>query len=438
MFSFLQRDLPASGRVLYPGAIPPPLPQLAARLNSVSLTPFTPSDVDCVWAAKGFHRDWGEAEIVCLRKPAVPSSVFVDHTLTLTDEEKVRARSGEATIGLSVRAQQRQVLTDRKRLLFWLRALLQADGAVAIDDASMIYWSETMLDDELAHDADLDIESLYCIHAVQNAQDSDRVDWLHTHGLGELRALDVDILQPSPEFVANCGDPIRALAFAALEGRIGPDVDRFPLAYPGGDVRLVSVERFHADAAPEHRNLRELDEFHTWRRAVVCEPVGGLFSRWRSRPVPSRFLSRSLENGSVLSFSKVATALMSARARQTVSVFRTLSEEFDSLELPALVKLGYEVEGGAEGDQEHLWFAVHRVLGDTVDATLTNEPHRVPALKAGQRAEWPLERLTDWVILSPEGPMTPRNISAARRLRVDRATWQARLDAAKQAGEPHD
>jgi len=47
--------------------------------------------------------------------------------------------------------------------------------------------------------------------------------------------------------------------------------------------------------------------------------------------------------------------------------------------------------------------------------------HRVAALKAGQRGEFPLDRLSDWTILSPLGRMTPRDISAARLLREKRA-----------------
>lgn len=428
MFSFLRQDVSASGRVLYPGAVPPPFEQLSRNSGGASLM-LEPGAADCVWAAKGTHPTWGEAEIVCLRHPR-SALAFLDHTLTLSDEEKARASTGDATVAVRVRAQRQHVLRDRKRLLFWLRTLMQADGVVAIDDASMIYWSETMLDDELAHGADLDIESLYTIHAV-SADEPGRVSWLHTHGLEELRAFDIDVLQPSSEFVDNCSDPIRALAFAALEGTIGPDAERFQLAYPGGDVRLVPVERYHAEAAAGHARLREQDEFHSGRRAVLCEPVGGLFARWRSRPVPSRFLSGAIDDGLVFSFSKAATALMAERARQTLSVLRNLNDEFESLDLPALVKLGYAVEGDTDGGQEHLWFAVHRLLRDTVDATLLNQPHNVPALQEGQRGEWPLERLTDWTILSPEGPMNPRNVSAARKLRANRATWEARMKAAK-------
>ena len=105
---------------------------------------------------------------------------------------KATARRGHAAVSVHIQARQKHVLRDRKRLLFWLRALMRSDGAVATDNASTMFWSEAMLEDELAHDADLDVESLYTIHAVQASADHTRVAWLHTHGLEELRAFDVD------------------------------------------------------------------------------------------------------------------------------------------------------------------------------------------------------------------------------------------------------
>jgi hypothetical protein len=430
MFAFLKSTVNARGCVLYPGPIPPPLAQLSSLRDPIIVSPTTPA-AEHVWAADVVHPLWGSARLACLRQATPPPVELIDHTLSLSDEEKARARTGHATVLISVQAEQKHVLRDRKRLLFWMRALMENQGAIAIDHASTLFWSQAMLEDELAHDADLDIEALYTIHAVQDPKDSTRVEWLHTHGLEELRAFDVDVLQPSPVFVANCGDPIRALAFAALEGAIAPDAERFQLAAPGGDVRLVPVDKYHAEAAPEHQKLRDADHVHRGRRAVVCEPVGGLFGRWRTRPAPSRFLSRVNTDGMVVPFSSAATDLMSERARRTFGVFAALKAEFASLDLPTVVKLGYQVEGGSPDEREHLWFAVHDVRGDKVDATLANAPHRVPSLKAGQRGEFGLDRLTDWMILSPEGSMTPRNVSAARRLRASRDTWQARIDAAR-------
>ena len=56
----------------------------------------------------------------------------------------------------------------------------------------------------------------------------------------------------------------------------------------------------------------------------------------------------------------------------------------------------YEVEGGSPIDREHLWFEVHGITGDQIDATLTNRPFRVPGLTAGERRVHDIARLTDW------------------------------------------
>jgi len=433
MFSFLQRDLPAVGRVFYRGPIPPPIDQLTVFGESVTWTRIPPSP-EQLWAVEATHPVWGAADIACDRRVMPFPEDLIEHVAALSEDEKARARLGNTAVAVRVHTHQKHVLRDRKRLLFWLRALMQSDGAIAVDGGSTLLWSHAMLDDELAHNADLDIESLYAIHAVEDPRDAHRATWLHTHGLEALGAFDVDVLEPSPTLVANCSDPLRALAFAAAEGTIDIDTDRFGLAHPGGDVRLVPVERFHAQASPEHQKLRDLDSAHSGRRAVLCEPVGGLLSRWRTRPVPSRFLSRPVDDRIVFPFSTAATTLMSERARQTLGVFRDLQEEFASLDLPKVVKLAYEVEGGGPDNREHLWFEVHHISNDKVEATLVNTPHRVAGLTAGQRGEHDLERLTDWAIMSPEGPMTPRNISAARRLRETRTMWQARIDAARHDG----
>ncbi len=430
MFDFLERDRPAAGRVLYPGALPPPLDKLQALGAPVAWTRKAPAQ-EFAWEIEATHPRWGTVDLAAHRDGSALPEVIIDHTLALSEAEKSRARLGRATIAVRLHTRPKQVLADRKRLLFWLRALMQDDGVVGLDTTSQLLWSPAMLEDELSHDADLDIEALYTIHAVCEAPDNSRVPWLHTHGLGALGAFDIDVLAPSPLFVSNCADPLRAAAFAALEGTIGPDTPRFELAHPGGAVRLVPVGEFHAHASPEHQRLRDLDAEHGAPRAVLCEPAGGLFARWRTRPAPSRFLSTLSDDRFVTPFSTAATALMAERALQTIGVFGRLREEFASLDLQAVAKLGYEVEGGEPGEREHLWFEVHSITGDHIDGTLANRPFRVPGLTAGERREHDLARLTDWTILSPEGQITPRSLSAARRLRESRSKWQTLLDEAK-------
>jgi hypothetical protein len=46
-----------------------------------------------------------------------------------------------------------------------------------------------------------------------------------------------------------------------------------------------------------------------------------------------------------------------------------------------------------------------------------NQPFDVPSLEQGARGWHPLSSVSDWIVSSPAGAMTPRNLSAARRLR---------------------
>ena len=155
-----------------------------------------------------------------------------------------------------------------------------------------------MLDDELAHDADLDVEALYTIHAVYDDESADAgFYWLHTHGLDELGAFDIDVVRPSPLLASNAGDPLRALAFAALEGSVTPSTDCFTLGNPGGVVDLVPADDFNAAAAPEDARLRD-------PRRVPRRPPRRRLRAARAlrvpaqRPIPSRFSRASTTTSS--------------------------------------------------------------------------------------------------------------------------------------------
>src|SRR5690606_28879426 len=134
---------------------------------------------------------------------------------------------------------------------------------------------------------------------------------------------------------------------------------------------------------------------------------------------PCRFFTRAIDDNCVFGFSTAATELMTQRARATVGVFRGLVAEFADMPATALVKLGYAT-GGGEG-AEHLWFEVHDVRGDHVDATLLNQPFADIGLSQGDRGERPLELLSDWAISTPAGSITPRALAPARMLREHRS-----------------
>jgi uncharacterized protein YegJ (DUF2314 family) len=326
------------------------------------------------------------------------------------------------TIELS--ASRRNLLRDRKHALRYLRAGMGDDGLIAADHGAGRFWSRTALDDELTHDADLDIEALYGLHLVRPSEADSPATWLHSHGLKELGVFDFDILDPSDD-VTQGSDLMRAIAFAIVERALTLDGEAFHLMHPRGNVRFVSARRAKDALPPGHYTewRSDLDEEHIEGHGVACEPAtSGLVARLVRRDGlrAAGWLSRPLPDNLTVAFSTTATDLMAARAQASFALFASLAEELRELEVKPLVKLGYQVDGGEQNNREHLWFEIHGVSGNEVDATLLNEPFHIARMRAGERARHPVALLSDWVVLTPAGTLSPRNLTPLRALRSRR------------------
>jgi hypothetical protein len=123
-----------------------------------------------------------------------------------------------------------------------------------------------------------------------------------------------------------------------------------------------------------------------------------------------------VEGKHLILFSDLSTDLTATRARESLSLLEPFREEFEDLQCTALVKMGYPTDSG-RGGREHLWFEVHGMTSDRIDATLVNAPFDIAAMKVGERAERPAELVTDWAMVTPLGQLTPRSLELARKLR---------------------
>ncbi|HOB73746.1 MAG TPA: DUF4026 domain-containing protein [Phycisphaerae bacterium] len=430
MLGWLKRKTQFCGSVHFRGTLPPRAEEFKyLEERGIQLAPCPPPE-GMLWGLRMAHPDWGEATLLCPREPVTPPAEVVTRDYRLTQSEKEAARAARSSVLVHSTGPRSQVLRDRKLALRFLDAVMGADGLFACDHGAQRFWSPDALREELCHDADLDIDCLMSFHAVKEDDDSDKVGWLHSHGLAELGFFDFDILRPAEALLGAWGnDLLRAIAYAIVEEQASLSTPCFELARPGGMVRFVEVSQFTRLASPADVALRtpESDQWHHDRRAVLCDPVRRFLGRWFQKARPSRFLSSVLSDGLVISFSKGATELMAERARGTYRLFQELVAELAEFEFPALVKLGYPMDGGGGDGQEHLWFEVHECLAGHVDATLVNTPIAVAGLQEGRRALHPVEYLSDWVIMTPLGPINPRQTGVLRAIREKRDLLRARM-----------
>jgi hypothetical protein len=408
-----KRTLNLSGFGLFRGAIAPPLQSLTGLDEAgIEVTPQTAA-ADEIWAADLRHPLWGNARL-CARRGAEPLPAdLVRFASGLTEAERERiGRDARPVLVLDVPSQAGDVLKDRKQFLRFMAAALGRDGIAGFDRLSQIFWSPDRLVDELQHDAALDIIHVHVLHVVTQP----RGVWLHSHGLAEMGFVDFDVLRPAATLTSNEFDVIRAIAFLIAEGATSGLVE--PVV--GGDpIELVAASAFMQSAADQDRALRDA-EWHSERRVVCCDPPStGMLGRLlgSKTPRPSSLLSRGLVEGRhLIRFSDLASDLSAERARDSLPLFDRFRREFEDLHCPALAKLAYEPDSGREG-REHLWFEVHGLSADRIDATLVNQPFDIAAMKEGDRGEHAVERMTDWTIVTPIGPLTPRTLEVARGLR---------------------
>lgn len=422
------KNLNSFGEVLFRGSMPPSKESFARLRESGIQVTELPVTGDWHWELQLVHDQWGKAEMICpcRQEPPPPELAHFDINLIPSEVEAVAAAG--SLVLLRHEGPSGNVLRDRKCFLRLARAVMGQSGLAAMDHSAQRFWSRDALNLELEHDADLDLSAIFSFHAV--ADDQNRVRWLHSHGLGEIGYFDFDILDPSePLLEGDANDVLAAIAYGIVEGRLKRWTAKAMILVPEGFIAVMPAAEFQRRAAREHAAIRDEADTHEENRVVLCEPRRGFWQRWFSRPVPSRLLSEPIPESTILLFSNEATALMAERAKKTYSLLQSLSHELRQYEFVMLVKLGYATDE-EESEHEHLWFEVHELHADRIDATLLNEPFDIAHMHAGQRDLHPVERLTDWQVFTPLGSISPRQNRALRQIRAGRGAAKRSSDSA--------
>jgi hypothetical protein len=416
-----KRHLDMKGLIFFRGSLAPSLEGLDGIAKAGISVEVAKTCSDEVWAANLRHESWGRARLSARRCGDAPSAEFlVRYATGITESERETiARDAQSALALEMPAPTGDVLRDRKRFLRFLSAVLGTEGIAGLDVLAETFWTPGRLSDELQHDAALDIIQVHVLHVVTQLGGL----WLHSHGLAEMGFVDFDVLRPAEALTGNQFDLLRSIAFLIVEGASAGLIEPAIGAEP---VALVDANTFMRSASSSDTELRD-PEGHSDRRVVCCDAASpGFIGRlFRSKGIrPSPFLCRGMTEGRhLIRFSNGSTDLTAARARESLSMLEPLREEFEDLQCTTVVKMGYPTDSGDNGS-EHLWFEVHGIRGDFIDATLLNEPFDIASMKAGNRDMRSVELLTDWSIMTPIGQLTPRSLEVARKLRENRPKIQ--------------
>ena len=270
-------------------------------------------------------------------------------------------------------------------------------GLVAVyDDNAVVVRSGHEIHDLCACDVPPRASTLYAIHVVEGTGGL----WLHTHGLLRTGLPDLDLLGIPTQLADDAHELLNAIVDALLAGIEPAPSGRLDLG-EGLGLRLLplgdAVGLFPPDIAGGSNDRSGQMADHGGDRLIALDarrdlaPLDTLFqvgaegTLYKSRGETER--QRSL----------------------SVSRWGTFGQLFamnrQGTEWSFHVKLAYDQQ--AAGTREHLWFEVLGLRPGRVHGRLMNRPVDVPGLRAGQELWQPLERLTDWLIVTPHGNFDP-------------------------------
>lgn len=257
--------------------------------------------------------------------------------------------------------------------------------------------------------------SPHYIFSVQAVSGDDKEVWLHSHGMNRCGLPELEILNSTKDTYNDHYNIIETMAKRLLENGEAPE-EKEPmyLAMLTNEIPLMAT-------------------IVNWKEAVKKYPsgiLGGAGDRKDSHnentdvifcyPSPEAMEKKKYCEVSVFNEYLRENPLYMLTDQETDRMHKLAAERLDFMKkmfgrekITILLKVGIEVdeEFKEEGNSfEHIWFELKKLNEDTFTAELTQEPYYVKDLHEKAVMTFPYSQITDWIILTPEGKVTPDDV----------------------------
>jgi len=411
-----QLDVPSLLLAILPaGAEPPGVTDVSNNLesafpNAANVDPL-PDEAGpaAQWRARARVK-WDDEETECILSLEHKDKLedFHFERIGFSDEEKDVATRSSWAVGVETVFGE-DVLLDFHRQLKVLNALGLAPPAV-LDTTACVLHPGSWVREAATAETPPDPANLFAIHAVSGDDSEDAPMWLHTHGLLRCHSIEYELMGVDGEYAAAMGRLLNVVAMLSLiEGPPPPDTTFQPVE----GLELVwlpfeiGMKKFGRDALG---SSKDRVEHHDFPSGILLLRRGfWIFKRYATPNAYGAFL----DGNPLIGISAEETERMTGLARERLAVFDGYFRQYAEAEDWAfLVKLGYKIDDAQdEGDREHLWFEVHAIEDDRVDAVLVNQPYYIARMQEGDRDWHDLGLLTDWAIICKYGQYNPDKIS---------------------------
>ena len=253
---------------------------------------------------------------------------------------------------------------------------------------------------------------LYTAQAVSGEEDC---VWLHTHGLNRCGRPELEVLASTKDNYQEHYNVLETLANRILEDDEVPEFGSpYFMAYVAEGMPLVvtlidweeAVELYEPDMLGGKRDRKDGHD----RDTCVVFVYPSQESADKGEFYPLDIYDKFMKENPVFMISNEETDRMRAQAVERISYLFDAAADQDN---HILVKIGLLVDEEhktQDNEREHIWFELLEVSGDRFQAKLTQEPYYIKDMHEGFVGEYGPEDVTDWLIYTPEGRISPDDV----------------------------
>ena len=239
------------------------------------------------------------------------------------------------------------------------------------------------------------------VEAPMKAEPEQRWAWISTHGLNRCGRVELEMLGVPSALSAeaiNCVDGISALSFEQDLPAAGKTVTV-------GFNLEVGIDR------PEELLLKLTDNMPGRQKRDY--PVAIITSKNYQEPCPIDALELLRAGHTSVARTKRFTQRQSAFARKEWKLFLSVAQMVGKSEhATCMIQVPWVKTADENSPSEYLWFNVNQVNNEQVAATLAHTPRFVNTIAEEHSDMFSVEDVTDWVIMTPIGPLGPSDVEA--------------------------
>lgn len=239
------------------------------------------------------------------------------------------------------------------------------------------------------------------VEAPEDKEPEDRWAWVSTHGLTRCGRAELEMFGVSAIYASEAVHIVDGLAALTLETSLPPAGQPMSL----GSNLLVSLMSCKDALGMLTDEMPGLEDRNT-PSVAICSSDATSVSPHDALTI--------LHLGETAVIRTLRSTERSAKLAQDnwELLLTTATHIGDNEHAGCLVQVPWSQADDEKAPREYLWFRVIEVNGEEVVAELAHEPDLVTTLSEGQKETIAKTDVTDWVLMTPVGPMGPGDADA--------------------------